>query len=166
MAFTRQGEGKAYILDGKTDTLRLVEGSEGAQSLAWSPDSRWLAVLERTNDEEQLVVAAAASGQGSVVTGLTVSDLEWSPEGNVLAIGVSPVDFINAKEGSIWLVEGPAQPVARPLLTLDRPVREVAWAPDGKTVLMMEGGGRQLWDAGAGGAGCRPRTDVDGGRDG
>ena len=164
-------EGQIHLLDGATDTIQVVENSEGAGEMAWSQDGKWLAFVR---NGELMIAAAAELDVHLVDLPGTVNRFAWSPAGNVLAVSLNPGepaqfgspsdqatpitdfplpasgpaqpqarDVLEANRGpsepaqsggAIWLVTDPAEPKARPLLTLDRPVGAVAWSPDGDSL--------------------------------
>lgn len=122
-------EGQIHILDGATDTVQVVENSEGAGDMAWSQDGAWLAFVR---DGELMIVATDRAVQPVDLPG-PVNGFAWSPASNVLAVSLNPGEPAQTG-GAIWLVTDPAEPKAQPLLTLDRPVGAVTWSPDGETL--------------------------------
>ncbi|KAH0552996.1 hypothetical protein GP486_006807 [Trichoglossum hirsutum] len=80
-------------------TYRLVNSfsvpTTDAQGLRWSPCGRWIAVWDSASSGYKVLVYTAdghlyrtyAAGQDGKVDGLGVKSLEWSPQGDYLAVG-------------------------------------------------------------------------------
>lgn len=138
VAFLRGGQ--VHILDGDTDTISRVNGSEGASMLAWSEDGQWLAFLREVEGQQELMLAEAATSEAKQVVDLpgSVTGFQWSPAENLLAVSLAGEQRgesdNDAPGGAVWLVRDPSRPSTQPLLDLESPVGSLAWSPNGRSL--------------------------------
>src|SRR5262249_29462364 len=123
-----------------TEVLVLSGGAQGP--LAWSPDSKRLATLGKTEGQRPIVKVWNAQ-TGAVLRVLDdrqagVLALLWSPDGKRLFTG-----GVN-NTIKVWDMEsgGPE------LLTLTGPSSTLLWASDGKRLLSTGSGGPKVWEVG------------------
>ncbi len=150
VAMAPDGQQVAWVEDGHVFAERLEAAplalGEGA-SLAWSPDSRQLALLSGG----QLEVVAASGGARRRLTHLTgyLADPRWSPDGRTIAFlfaanaerGGGPLNPERARTGVIGSVVhnqrltlvAVAGGAVRPLTPAGLNIYEFDWAPDGKS---------------------------------
>ncbi|MGD9128350.1 MAG: hypothetical protein PVH19_13315, partial [Planctomycetia bacterium] len=114
------------------------EAYTGRGHLAWSPDSKFLAIGE---DNERFGIWEMASGK-RMTGGRSghLTDLAWSPDGRTLAV---------ADRYRLFLWD-PASGKTTKTLATNKPPRwfvDVTWSPDGKTLAVGENNGQvTLWD--------------------
>ncbi|HZU12159.1 MAG TPA: hypothetical protein VFB58_04905 [Chloroflexota bacterium] len=164
-----RGDRLAYISDGGlilTDAdgsreVRVVSGGggEGAAALAWSPDGAWLAYEAEVRAPgkppmEQGLWRVRADGTGSERISLSPAPAQiqyhlagWSPDASELlywqgmqlsaslAADGEPLMAISLSGGSPHRIV----PIMLPYRSF------LAWSPDGRTLAVVAGGGRQTW---------------------
>lgn len=127
---------------GKVELLNLAQGSMElvddvsawgvVRHLAWSPDSRLLAVATFG----QVWVKHIDSGQNLYENALWVTDIAWSPEGDLLAISGETITLL---ETDTWVVAGS-------LVGSSDRVNAIAFTPDGEQLLAGSADGAlRLW---------------------
>jgi eukaryotic-like serine/threonine-protein kinase len=156
VAFLRaEGEGKGFYLvpalGGAERRLAESFGSRGqtipSQRLDWSPDGRWLAVVDRNFENEpwSIFLLSIETGERRRLTEpLTFGDLHvaFSPDGQTLAFTRS----IDGTAGDIYLM-----PVAggepRRLTFDDATIQSLAWTRDGRHLVFSSAraGNPTLW---------------------
>jgi WD40 repeat protein len=108
-----------------SETRDLEVTSNIITTLAWSPDSKRVAVGSASNDVYVQDVKTGAILQTLKGHSMTVESVAWSPDGRYIASGASDSDvrIWDARSGQV-------------LTTLDYPdvVHSVIWSPDGKTL--------------------------------
>jgi hypothetical protein len=136
----------ASAVDGSLRTWDRPAGGI-VDSLAWAPDGRHLAVSTRSLCESAdgtepgagLFVLDAATGAGREIgSGLTVSDLAWSPDGSRLAVTV-PHDGSCGDDWSSGHLEILDPATGSMTAILDGvPVGNAArWMPDGRAIVYL-----------------------------
>jgi dipeptidyl aminopeptidase/acylaminoacyl peptidase len=139
--------------------------------VVWSPDSRFLAVTFWADMAAQTYVVDSRTGESFELTTDegNVGLVAWSPDGKRIA-GVAGDDMDLSRQG-VWSFAG-----GRTARLLDGPCEDLAWAPDGKTLvatceLVDNGpdadpqlggfrGGGQLWRVDADGNNARRLIDL------
>jgi WD40 repeat protein len=115
----------ATVLTSSLETRDLEVTSDIMTTLAWSPDSKRVAVGSASNDVYVQDVKTGAILQTIKGHTMTVESVAWSPDGRYIASGASDSDV------RVWDASS-----GQALTTLDYPdvVHSVLWSPDGKTL--------------------------------
>jgi dipeptidyl aminopeptidase/acylaminoacyl peptidase len=128
-------------------------GACDKNSIAWSPDSRWIAFLSdcAKKDQWQLYVASAVGGAARQLTQLNglLADPKWSPDGKQIAIlftqdlahAAGPLDPVPPETGVLeskiyeqrLAIVDAATGAVRQLSPSDLYIYEYDWSPDGKS---------------------------------
>ncbi len=154
-----------------------------AQTPAWSPDGRWLAVTGVTNQREWLAagrgrgglrgvgvlhLVSTASDGGFIRLSEAVSSASWSPDGKRLAFARPDGDDValytiaanGADPRRLTAIEGwRASPDADPANAW---IPTIAWSPDGSRILFHCGGSVCVVDVDGSAVGRSPRALADG----
>ena len=152
------------IADGVT--RKVLGPGELGTSVAWSPDSRWIAFTSSTEDTsapELNIIRPDGSEETRLTNDVslapTASSLSWSPDANVVA---TSCDFDGNNDICTFTVDG--RGFAR--LTEGSGIDEQpAWSPNGRMIVFMSGqpqGGflkTDVFVVDADGAGLRSLTD-------
>jgi TolB protein len=163
MVMRSDGTGRTTLMSG----LAAVD-----EVIAWSPDSRRIAIGARPVDEpggalfplgdSRILVADVEQGRASFLSGVFGQDPRWSPDGTMLAFGRIAAQWgVNPLEspGGVSLV----RPDGSGLRRLSSVAAGVpAWSPDGKTIAFLGvgvGGGPDLYLIGADGTDERNVTN-------
>ena len=131
--------GKLWVLDGAGQSPRSIAVSGAVEKVRWSHDGTWLAVETQSG-------AGGASRQGTlfvvrsdgtslvpVPASVAVTDWEWSPTRDVLAL----VDQApSARTGAISVFAAPdfTHSASTPIAA-EFPVGFLSWSPDGRRLL-------------------------------
>jgi Tol biopolymer transport system component len=138
-----------------------VGGAFPPPCAVWSADGRRVAFgvpltspinPDRSAAGSEVWVATVADGHVDVLSDLLATDLEWSPDGSVLAIASGQTDLVfgqSLRDGSIHLYDADSGDMR----TLVGPsgVSTLTWSPDGRRIAYQRGasdGGlmdQQLW---------------------
>ncbi len=87
IAFTEQGqEGRLWIQDLDQRDARVIEGTEGAYSAFWSPDSETIGFAV-DNVVKKVSVQGGVASQICELPGLHFHGPSWSPDGEVIVFG-------------------------------------------------------------------------------
>jgi dipeptidyl aminopeptidase/acylaminoacyl peptidase len=114
-----------------------------SDSIAWSPDGRWIAIAAAGGGRRAIHIVDAASGSSRELP-VEYKDLEvyWRPpDGRQLLFRANPVDaglrLVSVDDGSVEHV---------PLSGVDlSTVRPLGWTPDGRAILYQEDGLEFPW---------------------
>ncbi|HEX6509107.1 MAG TPA: hypothetical protein VF221_15875 [Chloroflexota bacterium] len=123
LAFVWQG--RLYILDGPTRTLRLLDRSGTASSPSWSHDGQWVSWQLQSDNRIWL-----ARRDGTGIHPLSVaSGAVWSPTRDALA--ATPA---TGRLGGLWILRpgAPARRVAR-----REKVQSFLWSPSGRSIAFV-----------------------------
>ena len=138
-------------VSGETPPVRLTTDIRADISPAWSPDDQQLAFLRLYGDRTDVMVMSALGGSerrvGRVPGGfaqatgilLPLSTIDWSPDGQFIALGTSTLSLLNVLTGEV-IQFSPA-----PAPGTDR---DPAFSPDGRALVYSRGAARvyrQLW---------------------
>jgi eukaryotic-like serine/threonine-protein kinase len=138
-------------VSGETPPVRLTTDIRADISPAWSPDDQQLAFLRLYGDRTDVIVMSALGGSerrvGRVPGGfaqatgvlLPLSTIDWSPDGQFIALGTSTLSLLNVLTGEV-IQFSPA-----PAPGTDR---DPAFSPDGRALVYSRGAARvyrQLW---------------------
>lgn len=138
-----------YVFDiGSKKLDTLTKGSYDEASPAWSPDSKQLAfVSNRTDQRDQnentdIYVMDATSGASvKQLTNWPGSDNnpQWSPDGEWIAYATSSsnLTFTMYGESTISVIPGRGGAVRSLAATLDRPVSDIQWSKDGRSLTCL-----------------------------
>ncbi len=133
-----------------SESLRIdVGGSFPPPCAVWSADGRRVAFgvpltspanPDRSAAGSAVWVATVADGHVDILTDLLATDLEWSPDGEQLAIASGQADLVGGqslRDGSIRLYDADTGS----LRTLVGPsgVDLLAWSPDGRRIAYQRG---------------------------
>ncbi len=138
-------DGVIRFLDPATGKLRIVLVNPELEitALTWSPDSAYVAVGCTKGMVHVWNVAKgtiAISPTSSSTSG--ISRLAWSPDGTLLAIARSEGPAVD-----LWDVrEARQSAVLQAQADMKRPVRYVAWSPDGKHLMVTTDLAVRIWD--------------------
>ena len=129
-----------------SQALRIdVGGSFPPPCATWSADGRFVAFAVNAADGSAagsgLWIATTADGAVKVLSGLSISDLEWSADGSQLAISggqADRLDGLSLRDGSIRLYDADSGEMR----TLVGPsgVGSLTWSPDGGRIAYQRGG--------------------------
>jgi eukaryotic-like serine/threonine-protein kinase len=119
-------------------SLEFPEFNRGLAATVLSPDGKYLAVLGIQQPKVQLIEIATGSRVGPVLAHKnTVFSAIFSPDGRMILTGSSD------NTAQLWSVPGGTS-LARPL-DLHRPVKRVAFAPNGRSLASEDGDLVRLW---------------------
>ncbi len=151
-----------------SESLRIEVGGTFAPPCAvWSADgrrvafgvSRWASINPHGSAADSAVwVATLADGHVGVLSDVLATDLEWSPDGSLLAVASGEADLVQGevRNGSIRLYDADSGDMR----TLVGPsgASSLTWSPDGSRIAYQRG------SSDGGGMGQEIRVvDVDGG---
>jgi Tol biopolymer transport system component len=140
-----------------------VGGTHPPPCAAWSADGRRIAfsvpLTDPSNPDRpaagsEVWVASVADGHMDVLSDLLATDLEWSPDGSLLAITSGQTDLVpgqSLRDGSIRLYDADSGDVR--ILVAPSGVSSLTWSPDGSRIAYQRGnsdGGawdQELWVA-------------------
>jgi len=139
--------GVALISPG-VPSSRPLDGTEGASSLAWSPDGRSLAVMIAQPQSRRLAVVSLAGGQRTLMetSGDDILKLaEWWPDGRGLLAWRDPQGSVSGiADGTDLLSITLSGNEGR--LTTMLPYRQwLSWSPDRRHLVVVEGRGREAF---------------------
>jgi len=133
-----------------SESLRIgVPGTFQPPCAVWSADGRRVAFAvpltslvnpDRSAAGSQVWVATVADGHVDVLSDLLATDLEWSPDGSLLAISSGQADLVpgqSLRDGSIRLYDAESGEMR----TLVGPsgVGGLTWSPDGTRIAYQRG---------------------------
>ena len=124
---------------------RPLPGTDGASSLAWSPDGRSLAVMTSQARRPRLIVASA-SGSAMLADIPTDDYLRlagWRPDGGGVLAWRAPQGSVSGAADGTDLLTIPLSGKAARLTTM-LPYRAwLSWSPDRRHIVVVEGNGRE-----------------------
>jgi WD40 repeat protein len=131
---------RAYAFEEAPEGMRLPKILAG--TLAWSPDEKWVALIEDGRSKIHLCDAATGETVRVLETAssrITPDSLAFHPDGSLLAVGQS--------DGGVRLFDTASWSVERELpnhdtRTLDsdaRSIGAIAWSPDGRWLVVGNG---------------------------
>jgi TolB protein len=156
LAFT-VGEGKALdVARADGPPMDLVKAGAGSVfSFAWSPDGASLAYSVRPGDltaADQLFSVTADGGRfqrwayaAPEASGIILAG--WWPDGKGLLIWTDPSHSASVALDGVPLVSVPAAGSTVTLTVSQVYPPWVRWSPDGRSVLVVSGGGREPWSS-------------------
>ena len=137
-------------VNGETPPVRVTTDVRADISPAWSPDDQQLAFLRLHDDRTDVMVMPAQGGSerrvgripraGVNQAGLLPqSTIDWSPDGQFIALGTSTLSLLNVLTGEVIQFSAAQAPGTD---------RDPAFSPDGRALVYSRGGAavyRQLW---------------------
>lgn len=139
---THAGGNRLCIWDAQRAELQLaVPVAPYSADWTWTPDGKAIAARETLR---RLTVWDVATGRrrASVLLGEAPAEVRWSPDGAHCVA----YDFLHVSLYAVKRTAPEAKP-ALPLATKRGPVREVAWSPNSRWLLVATDQDLQLWDA-------------------
>lgn len=150
--------GEIWLIDdpARPQPRRLAATNTPAGALHWAPDGKRLAyaiTLPYTNPESRsdvLEVIPTSGGQPErwyTAESAGLDPAGWWPDGKGILFWLRPMHCVScAMDGRPLqsLAAGAARPLALPDTLLHRDW--LSWAPDGRSLLIVRGGGRITWD--------------------
>ena len=157
---TREEKPQLYVMSpfgGEAERVTELKG--GVRQLQWSPDGKSIAIVadhEPTSEEEKrvkdkddaivvdtgykftrLMIVDVATHKARTISmaDATVSDPQWSPNGQEIAYTTNPTP--RADDGSfsdIWIVPASGTGTARRLVQNEGPDGSPRWSPDGASI--------------------------------
>lgn len=122
-----------YVLnaDGKQQKRLTHSGVISSEALAWSPDSKKLALVE----SGALTLFDVSSGSSSKILNDIPSTITWAPDGKKILLG----GFLNGINNTMWLINSDGSDMRKfPSETVFG--REPNWSPDGKRIVFTKTG--------------------------
>lgn len=142
--------GGVYLMDENGKHLRKLTDTTGS-SIGWFPNSRYLAILDRTDSNRlfDIVMVDASTGARYTLASTATEPqadpiLEFSSDGRLLA-------FVNGNQLWIADIEGAIAPFTasnlRPLTTDNHEIYGFSWMPGRREILLSadRGDGPNLW---------------------
>jgi len=179
-SFSADGKSIAYVAGESPDAraIFIVDVADGAAkklpnmsglgtSVAWSPDSRWIAFTSLSDDgsaSELNIIRPDGSERTKLTKEVTLTStsasLSWSPDGKAL---VTACDFDGNSDICTFGIDGRGQTRLTDGESIDE---HPAWSPNGRMIAFMSGqpqGGflkTDIFVVNADGAGLRSLTDL------
>ncbi|HXV59818.1 MAG TPA: hypothetical protein VEK15_03925 [Vicinamibacteria bacterium] len=146
----RDGLAQIYVLDRESrDVQRFTRTRSRKLGPAFSPDTEWLAYMEKGLLFWHVTVSRVSSGDGSVVTeGSGSCRPAWSPDGSLLAY----VSTRDSPKADVWLREMAGRRAGEAWRVPSRPDAhnyDPAFSPDGGALAIAstsERGRAEQWD--------------------
>jgi WD40 repeat protein len=141
LAIVQPGAGLWVWEEGNDDLIPLLEQPHQVETLAWSPDNRWLA----TGDNKDVKLWERGNWAHTITLSghdEEILELAWSHiDNNLLASGSAD------NTARIWQIDPSATIIDQPIHTLQgmgTNVERIAWSPNGD-LLALGGGGIVMW---------------------
>jgi WD40 repeat protein len=135
-----RGTLNVWEVDGRTVSS---DAGRAVLAVAFSPDSRALAVLRREPGGNSLVTfllpGTGVAGLGEIQFAAGVNAIAWSPDGRLLAAA--------CEDHTLQLWDVSAHRLERTLTGHKRGVTAVAFSPDGRTLASGDGRTIKIWQA-------------------
>jgi len=152
------GSGSILLVEDPADPAArpLLTVDRPVSSITWSPDGQTLAYVTTLpgeqpwlrNDAVELIpVAGGEPTRWHVAEAAGIYLAGWWPDGQRILYWPAPVHSVSLTADGMPLHSlplGATEPISLPTTHFNR--HYLSWAPDGRTLLMVERGGRQLWD--------------------
>jgi serine/threonine protein kinase/Tol biopolymer transport system component len=139
-AVRRNGRSTLQCMSGDGGNARTVASSldvRGAPS--WSPDGKWIAIGAKDGAAVRLYKVPVAGGEPVRLVDSVSSNPVWSPNGQFIVYSGTP----RARSVLVKAVTPDGQPYPLPDLTVDRLGDSYRFLPDGKALVVKEGGFRR-----------------------
>lgn len=123
----RDGSIALYLMDPDGSNQRKIASASSGTDIAWSPDSKRIAISRydySINNGGGLYIIDLVTGAERQLSREQVSNIAWSPDGNVLAFVVGSEDGC-----AVHIVESETvKPISNPLASA---CSSIAWSPSG-----------------------------------
>jgi Tol biopolymer transport system component len=135
------------------DAQQLTHEQGNTRHVSLSPDKQELVFCLKEQDDEHILIMAAAGGDSNRILLDTIEQVwgRWSPDGQMIAFH---------SEGDVWVVPRSGSP-ARKLTEYEGFDGGPSWSPDGREIAYssLRGGQQDLWIVPAQGGEARRLTD-------
>ena len=135
-----------YVFILGTHQQKRVTGFGQGCSASWAPDGSRIAASFASGESSGIYVVTPDGRYGSRLTDSTTLDLRpaWAPDGNRIAYIAAATAAENSAAAGVFIIG--ADGTGRKRVS-DRAAYQVAWARDGKTLLIQSTSGLELVDA-------------------
>ncbi len=106
---------------------------------SWSPDGKWIAIAAQDSFGVRVFKVPASGGRATNLVATTSSNPVWSPDGAFVVYSGAP----RARSVPVLAVTPDGKPHALPPLTVDRFGDSYRFLPDGRQLVVKQGGFRR-----------------------
>jgi Tol biopolymer transport system component len=106
---------------------------------SWSPDGKWLAVAAREARGSRLFKVPVGGGTSIRLLDSAATNPAWSPDGSLILYSGTP----RARSAPLKAVSPDGRPIALPSIVVDRLGDSYRFLPDGKRLVVKQGGFRR-----------------------
>ncbi len=136
----RQGRSTLYCMaaDG-TGARAVAESLDVRGAASWSPDGKWIAVAAEGGKGARLFKVPVGGGSPVRLVDSVSSNPAWSPDGRFILYSGTP----RARNAPVKAVTPDGRPFPFPQLSVDRDGDSYRFLPDGKQLVVKQGGFRR-----------------------